>query len=174
MSANLAIFGTCLVILGAFFLMLAITVKSPRTIMREILGVRVDRLKTFRYFITQRLEATLGFLFILLGSLLQLSATLRASETPHLAVWVVLTLVTMAVVGVLTYRFCHVLAKWIFIRLFRTYAERYRIPIHRDESLLKELGDILEIPRDEDETIETFAEKIRKRLGLDYQPRPRA
>ena len=55
--------------------------------------------------------------------------------------------------------------------VFRSFAERHRMPIHRDESLLKELGDILQIPRDDHETIETFAEKIRNKLGLDYTPR---
>jgi hypothetical protein len=32
---------------------------------------------------------------------------------------------------------------------------------------LKELGDLLEIPRDEEETVETFVEKIRAKLDLD-------
>ena len=36
----------------------------------------MDRLKTFKYFIAQRLEAILGFLFILLGSSLQIYAKL--------------------------------------------------------------------------------------------------
>ena len=59
----------------------------------------------------------------------------------------------------------------MFIRLFRTYATRYRVPIHRDESLLKELGDILGIPRDEEETVETFGKKIKEKLDLDYKPK---
>ncbi len=36
---------------------------------------------------------------------------------------------------------------------------------------MKELGDIVGIPRDDDETIETFARKIRDKLDLDYRPR---
>jgi hypothetical protein len=83
----------------------------------------------------------------------------------------VVTILFMSVVGFLLYRSCSLLAKWIFLRLFRKYAARHRFPLHRDEDLLKELGDILEIPRDEDETVETFAKKIKDRLELDYRPR---
>lgn len=174
MKTNLTIFGLCLTILGAFFLMLSIIVKSPRTIMREILGMKVDRLKTFKYFIAQRLEAMLGFLCILLGSAFLLYAQL--AEVParrNVGVYLVVTVLVMGIVGLLLYRSCSALSKWIFVRLFRTYATRHRFPLHRDEDLLKELGEILEIPRDEEETIETYAKKIRSRLDLDYQPRKR-
>ena len=63
MDANLFIFGVCFDILGIFFITLAIIVKSPRTMMRELLGMKVDRLKTFKYYVAQRLQALLGFLF---------------------------------------------------------------------------------------------------------------
>lgn len=174
MTTNLTILGACLIILGAFFLTLAIIVKSPRTIMRELLGVKVDRLKTFKYFIAQRLEAMLGFLCILFGTSLVLYARIsEESARTNLLAYLVVTILVMSVLGLVLYRSCSVLAKWIFVRLFRTYAERHRIPIHRDEGLLKELGEILEIPRDEEETIETYARKIRDRLDLDYRPRAR-
>lgn len=174
MSTNLAILGICLTILGTFFLMLSIIVKSPRTMMRELLNVKVDRLKTFKHFIAQRLEAMIGFLFILLGSSLQIYEKLSVqSKIRNLGVYLVITILVMGILGFFLYRSCSVFSKWIFIRLFRTYATRHRIPIHRDEGLLKELGDILEIPRDDDETIETFARKVRGRLDLEYKPRRR-
>jgi len=169
MSTNLAILGTCFTILGAFFIMLAIIVKSPRTVMREILNVKVDRLKTFKYFLAQRIEAMLGFLCILIGASLQIFA--EAKEAGSFGAYLVITLIAMVTIGFVLYRSCSHLAKALFIRMFRTHAERHRLPIHRDESLLKELGDVLEIPRDDHETIETYAEKIRKRLDLTYKPR---
>ena len=175
MSANLSILGLCFTILGAFFLALAIIVKSPRTVMRELLNVRVDRIKTFKYYIAQRLEAGAGFLFVLLGSALQIYARLAeesaSGRARNLGVYLVITILVMAVLGVLLYRSCTFLAKRIFIHSFKIFASRYRLPIHRDESLLMELGDILEIPRDDEETVETYAKKIRERLELDYRPR---
>jgi uncharacterized membrane protein len=172
MSSKLAILGICLTILGAFFLMLAIIVKSPRTVMREMLNVKVDRLKTFKYFLAQRIEAMLGFLFILLGASLQIYAQLAETpEAPRFGAYLVITILAMATLGFVLYRSCAILAKVLFVRSFRSFAERHRTPIHQDEGLLKELGDILEIPRDEHETIETFAEKIRKKLDLTYTPR---
>jgi hypothetical protein len=175
MTANLAILGWCFTILGVFFISLSIIVKSPRTMMRELLNVKIDRLKTFKYYIAQRLEALVGFLFVLLGSSLQIYSKL-AEETAlgrarNLGVYLIVTILVMTVLGFLLYRSCTALAKWIFVSLFTRYAVRYRFPIHRNEDLLKELGDILQIPRDEDETIETFAQKIRDKLGLDYRPR---
>ena len=170
MTAKLAILGWCLIILGAFFISLAIIVKSPRTMMRELLNVKVDRLKTFKYYIARRLEAALGFLFVLLGAALQIYSQLEQSAKT-LGVALVVTVLVMCVLGVLAYRSCSFLAKTIFIRLFKSYAARYRFPIHRDEDLMKELGDILGILRDDDETIETFSKKIRDKLDLDYRPR---
>ena len=38
----------------------------PLLMMREILNVKVDRLKTFKYFLAQRIEAMLGFVCTLL------------------------------------------------------------------------------------------------------------
>ena len=77
---NLTILGICLTILGISFIVLAVIVKSPRTMMRELLGLKVDRLKTFKYYIAQRIEAILGFLFVLLGSSLQIYAALAAES----------------------------------------------------------------------------------------------
>ncbi|MHC4469571.1 MAG: hypothetical protein ACYTDY_01875 [Planctomycetota bacterium] len=169
---DLAIIGICLNILGVFFVMLAVIVKSPRTIMRELLGMKVDRLRTFKHFIAQRLEAILGFLFVLTGSALQIYVQLAGeSAAKNLGLLLVVTILIMGTVGFLVYRLCTYLSKWLFIRFFQTYATKHRLPIHRDESLLVELGDILEIRRDEDETVETFAAKIQARLGFDYRPR---
>jgi len=168
MHVNLSILGTCFVILGAFFLMLSIIVKSPRSMMRELLNLKVDRLKTFKYYIAQRIEAMLGFLFVLFGSSLQLYASLAAeSAARNLGVYLVVTIVTMSLIGFLLYRWCAVLSKWIFIRMFRSYSERHRISLHRDQGLLKELGEILDIRRDETETVETYARQIRRKLDLE-------
>ncbi len=173
MSGNLAIVGLCLDILGVFFIMLAVIVKSPRTMMRELLNVKVDRLKTFKHFVAQRLEAILGFLCVLIGSSLQIYALLaeRAQPGRNLGFYLVLTLLTMALVGFLLYRSCTGLARWIFLRLFRTYAARYRLHLEKDEALLMELGEILEIPHEEEDTVESYARKIRARLDLTYPPR---
>jgi len=170
MSMNLTILGLCCTLLGVFFIALSIIVKSPRTIMRELLGVEVDRLKSFKYFIARRLMAGSGFLFALVGCALQIYGVLaeKSDAGTNLGAYLIVTILTMSIIGFFLYRFCDVLAKWIFVRQFRSFAARHRMPIHRDESLLKELGDLLEIPRDEDETVETFAEKIRAKLDLKY------
>jgi hypothetical protein len=172
MGHDLRIFGLCFNLLGVFFIVISIIVKSPRTMMRELLGLHVDRLKTYKYFIAQRLEAGVGFLFLLLGSGLLIVAELKDAGTARwVGGYLVATVLTMAVIGFLLYRSCAILARKLFIRAFRSYATKYRFPIHRDEALLKELGEILEIPHDEHETIETFARKIRDRLELDYKPK---
>ena len=144
MSMNLTIIGLCCTILGVFFIALSIIVKSPRTIMRELLGVEVDRLKSFKYFIARRLMAGLGFLFALVGCALQIYGVLAeksdAGSAGNLGAYLIVTILTMVIVGFSLYRFCDVLARWIFVRQFRSFAARHRMPIHRDESLLKELG----------------------------------
>ncbi|MCU0728426.1 MAG: hypothetical protein MUE73_22015 [Planctomycetes bacterium] len=172
MGHNLQIIGICLNLLGLFFVVISIIVKSPRTMMRELLGLRVDRLKTYKYFIAQRLEVAVGFLFLLFGSSLLILAELEEAGTVRgVGAYLVVTMLAMAVAGFLLYRSCAILARKLFIRAFRTYATKYRFPIHRDEDLLKELGDILRIPLGEHETIESLAKKIREELELDYRPK---
>ncbi len=128
MTTNLAIIGWCLIILGTFFIALSIIVKSPRTMMRELLNVKVDRLKTFKYYIARRLEAALGFLFVLLGSSLQIYAALAVESASgharNLGVALVLTILVMGLLGFLAYRSCSFLAKTMFIRLFKSHATR--------------------------------------------------
>ena len=55
------------ILLGAWFLARAAQTKREKLAMKELLGVQVDKVKVFRNFFMQRLEAIVGFSFVLFG-----------------------------------------------------------------------------------------------------------
>ena len=55
------------------------------------------------------------------------------------------------------------------MELLKDMVIRHRFPLHREETLTKQIGEILRIPTGEDETVESYAAKVRMKLGL---PKP--
>jgi hypothetical protein len=165
---SLVTLGLCANILGAFFLAKAIIAKNPRVMIREILDLRVDHLKVFRTYLIQKLEAIAGFLFLFLGSGLQIYADgHRAPEgSPRWGVTIALTLVVMGVIALIFHAVCSFFARRIFIELLRDMVIRHRFPLHREQALTKQIGEILHIPTGEDETVESYAAKVREKLDL--------
>ena len=66
-TSSAQIIAWLLIAMGAFFLARAVVGKRERGAMKELLGVRVDKVKGFRDFIIQRLDAVAGFFFVLAG-----------------------------------------------------------------------------------------------------------
>jgi hypothetical protein len=169
---SLATLGLCANILGAFFLAKAIIAKNPRTMIREILDLKVDHLKAFRTYLIQKLEAVAGFLFLFLGAGLQIYAANAdtPAEEPGWGLTIALTLAVMALIALTFHAVCSFFARRIFMELLRDMVVRHRFPLHREEALTKQIGEILRIPTSEDETVESYARKVRQRLDL---PEPR-
>jgi uncharacterized protein YneF (UPF0154 family) len=165
---SLETLGLCANILGAFFLAKAIIAKNPRIMIREILHLRVDHLKVFRRYLIQKLEAIAGFVFLFLGSGLQIYASGRQEHGagPGWGVTIVLTMVVMALIALFFHAVCSFFARRIFTELLRDMIIRHRFPLHREEALTKQIGQILRIPEGREETVESYVEKVRQRLDL--------
>jgi len=160
--------GLCANILGAFFLAKAIIAKNPRIMIREILNLRVDHLKVFRNYLIQKLEAIAGFVFIFFGSGLQIYQVGEGADAgaSGLGLTLVITILVMGLIALMFHAVCSFFARRIFIDLLRDMVIRHRYPLHREEALTKQIGEILKIPTGEDETVESYAAKVRDKLHL--------
>ncbi len=165
--------GLCANILGAFFLAKAIIAKNPRVMIRELLDLPIDQLKLFRNYLIQKLEALIGFVFLFVGSGLQIYESVQAREgdspLTNWGITIVVTLLVLAAIALVVHRGCSFFARRIFIEVLRDMVAKYHFPIHREEKLTKQIGEVLRIPKGEDETIETYAKKVLERLNLTDQ-----
>jgi hypothetical protein len=164
----------CLILLGAFFLAKSVVVKGQKWTMKELLGLRIDKLKIFRNHIIQRLEAWFGFLFVLLGVGIHLYVLLRQYKdtNPAAAYGQVLeylgfTVVAMVVFAVALHYVCGYVARKVFLEILAYLVVRYRYRVEDDERLMKQLGEVMNVPRSDDDTVESYAERIEQGLRLD-------
>ncbi len=161
--------GLCANILGAFFLAKAIIAKNPRVMIREILDLPIDKLKLFRNYLIQKLEAIIGFALMFVGFGLQIYDSVSREESSPLTNWgitIVVTLLILAAIAMIVHRGCSFFARRIFIDVLRDMVEKHRYPLRREERRTKEIGEALKIPEGEDETVASYAEKVIDRLNL--------
>jgi hypothetical protein len=165
----LDIVGQCLSILGAFFLAKSLLWKAPRYLMRELIGVPVDRYKTFRHYIAGRIEAILGFAFLAVGAGFQMASTVQqadAGRSRGLLFWIAMALLGIALIAALLYWVVHRIARRVFLDLFVEQVKGRNWPFQEDPELLRELGEMLNLPRGPDDTVDSYQARVRDALGL--------
>jgi len=165
----LSVLGLCFQILGAFFLAKSLLWKAPRHLMRELIGVPVERYKTFRHYVAGRFEAVLGFLFLSAGAGFQMAAEVEGAGPDlkqGLLFWVLASILGIAAIATGLYFVVRRMAKRVFLDLFVEQVKRRNWPFQEDPELLRELGEMLQIPRTEDDTVDTYQAKVREKLGL--------
>jgi hypothetical protein len=168
-SSILSIAGLCLQVLGAFFLAKSVIWKAPRHFMRELLGFPAERFKTFRHYLAGRVEAIVGFVLFGAGAALQVAGLVREAapgEVPGLLLWLGVTVVSLAGAAYGLYIVVKRVSRRVFLDTFGDQVRRRNWPFQEDPELLRELGELLEIPRGPEETVDTYQARIRERLGL--------
>ncbi len=165
----------CLILVGTFFLAKAIITKGQKWAMKELLGLPVDKLKAFRNHFNQRIEAVFGFALVFLGVVFHLYILLRRSldqKGPreayrHIAEYVVLAIGAMVLLTIVIHYVCKFVAKKSFVEILSYLVVRYRYHVDDDEELLKELGEILDVEHRDDDTVESYAQRVEDRMGLE-------
>ena len=66
--SKIRVIAYCCMILGSFFMMKSIIFKSPKFVLHELLRFKVSKSRFFRRYISQKLEAIIGFVFIAAGT----------------------------------------------------------------------------------------------------------
>jgi hypothetical protein len=169
------ILAWCLILLGAFFIAKATVAKGQKWTMKELLGIRIDKLKAYRNHIIQRLEAAFGFFFVLSGVSIHLYVLLRQSldRTPpgqaigHVAEYFAVTLGAIVVLAVAFHYLCKYVSRKSFVEILAYLIVRYRYRIDEDQALMKEIGDILRVEHSENDTVESYAARVEDAMGLD-------
>jgi hypothetical protein len=169
------ILAWCLILLGAFFLTKSVLVKGQKWTMRELLGLKIDKLKVFRNHFIQRLEAAFGFLFVLVGIGIHLYVLLRKTLDAHdprhayadVAKFMGGTIGVMVLLAIVFHYVCKYVSKKSFVEILAYLVVRYDYRIEEDQDLLKQLGEILDVRHSDEDTVESYTQRVEDALGLE-------
>jgi len=170
----------CSLILGAFFVVKNLSIKSPKYVLHELLAFKVNKGRFFRKHISQKLEAVIAFVFLSIGcglliyleveALQQKAASDQADpyDGAFTNLWAVLgtTLLVMVLVAWLLNRITRFFSGKIFVEMTRFMVLTHKFPLEKDHALVRELGAIMNVPMDEQDTLESYSEKVRAKMHL--------
>ena len=169
----------CSLILGSFFLAKSVSIKTPKYVLHELLSFKVNRSRFFRKYIGQRLESVIGFMFLFFGFALLLYLEVQAlgdqPRTSRLDNWWVVILGTVAAMLAIAYllsRIARYFSNKVFVEQIRFMIETHGYPLESDEAFVLELGRVMRVPHDENDTVESYAAKVRAKMRLPPAPPP--
>ncbi len=156
--------GYLLALVGCFLLANGILFRNPRALVAERLGRGPQPLRRIREFVFHRVQMGLGFLFLVAAFASLLYAHLRPPTEPggSVVMWVGLVLVLAAVLEV---------AGWLWsahsLRAHVRVVLRQSPPdFETDPTLAREVGELFGIESRSDETVQSYAARLRQSLGL--------
>ena len=177
------VIALCSLILGTFFLAKSISFKTPKYVLHELLDFKVNKSRFFRRYVNQKLEAIIGFLFMFLGFALMIFLEVEAlrelemeTAAEHTALtdwWAVIgiTIGAMLAITVALNRVTRFFSGRIFVELVRFMVSNHDFPLERDQGLVLELGRIMRVKRDDDDTVESYGDKVREKMKLPVDDR---
>lgn len=157
--------GLVAAMVGAFLIANATLLEHPRRLVARYFGRSSGRLQSVREYVYNRVQTTLGFGFLLLGFGMQLvghSQPAPAGTEPLNMAWVGL-LVVLAVVALFSAWWWSL---WAFRRYVREYFQANPISLEREGNVAREIGELFGVDSLEDDTVETYAARLRRQAGL--------
>jgi hypothetical protein len=172
------IIGWLAVLVGAFFLAKSVARRREKGQMRELLGLPTDKVKSFRNFFVQRLERIVGFVFVLVGVGVHLYVVVRQAQKEHggndpqqaltdITTYLAIACVATLFLAAAMHWICSYFARRIFLDILAYYMVRLGYRLDDDPALMQQIGDMLGIARREDDTVESYRERIAKGMRLD-------
>ncbi len=163
--------GLVLLLGGTFLLGNALLFRHPRELVAERFGARGAPLVAIREHIFQRLQVGIGFLYLLAGYGLELLGRLRPpppGAVPSFPGFEV-TAVALAT-GVL------LAVGWLWSsRAFRRYVRERLLAspgdLEADPALTKEVGELFGVEASPEDSVASYAERVRRATGLPPLPR---
>jgi hypothetical protein len=163
--------GLVLALVAVFLLANAILFRAPRALVAEHFGAPRQRLVSLRRLLFHRVQAHLGFLFLLVAFALQLYGHYGVAESPAPAPrsfptsWVGVILLAVLALELGGWWLAHTL----FLRTVREHFRANPPALENDLALARELGDLFGIAWDGNDTVQSYLARIRRRLGL-FEP----
>lgn len=166
-----ALLGLVLAIVGCFLLANGILFRNPRAMVAERLGRAPQQLRGIREFVFHRVQMALGFLFLVVGFAAQILGRSRPAPEPGTdgaaVMWVGLVIVLAVVLEVIGW--------WWSLHSLRGYVRAYlrENPPDFDTEigLAREIGELFGVESRADETVQSYAARLRGSLGLTAAPR---
>ena len=166
------------ILVGAYFLAKATVGKRDKNQMRALLGLSTDKVKGFRNFFVQRLERIVGFLFVLIGVAIHIYVVIREAQQAKgvndpqealadISTYLAIGIGVMLVITVLMHWICSYFARKIFLDLLGYLMVRQRYELVHDPQLMKQIGEMLGVERTDEDTVETYTERLEAALKLD-------
>jgi len=160
--------GLVLASVGGFLLANSIVFRHPRTLLAEFFGEKRGKLTSIRGYIFHRLQIHLGFLFLLIGFGLQVFGHYHGTNTSFPVSWVGAVLFAVVALEVSGWWLSHAL----FRRYVREYFHEHPPNLESDMALLRELGELFGIPATGDDTVQSYLQRVRSKLGVSGARRP--
>lgn len=171
-------------IVAFLFLAKSVVTRRDRGQMRELLGLPYDKVKRFRNFYRQRLERVVAFVFFLFGAGIKLYVLVRTAQKeakladplvdndPRLAlgqitVYLGLAVVVCAAIIAFLHWLNTLLSRRIFLENLAYLMVRQRYALTEDPELMKQIGGILGVQREENDTVESYTARLEAALKLD-------
>ena len=113
----------------------------------------------------------IGFVFLFVGLTLQIYLEADALEgrgnlsNPGLVITG--TVVAMLGIAIVLNRVTRFFSGKIFVEHVRFLVRKHGYPLQKDHSLVRELGEILKVPYSEEDTLESYSERVRERMKLE-------
>lgn len=172
------IIGWLALFVGLYFLARSGGSKREKTAMKELLGVRIDKVKFFRNFFIQRLESIVGFCFCLIGIGIHLYVLVRESQVAtsqndaqgairDAASYLAVAVAAMVLITAAMHAVCSYFSRRIFLDILAYLMVRYDYRLEEDTPLLRQIGEILGVERREDDTVEAYTRRIEEALKLE-------
>jgi hypothetical protein len=181
---TLATVGLACAIVGVIFLSNAMGVRRPRRFIQEFFGIkRPQALRTVLDQLRAKAEIFTGFLFLMVGFSLQIVAQLAPSFGPpagndsqslrlQLLAFATLTAAVLLVTIVLRL-LCRAWSLSLFRRLLNEFfSEHAEWHFEKHPGVTRELGEILSIPQQAEDSIGDYAARVRAALRLPPQGPP--
>lgn len=161
--------GLVLALIGGFLLANSILFRNPGALVAEHFGAGREKIVSIRGYIFHRLQIQLGFLFVLVGLALQIYGHYGVpapegvgAERVFPKSWVgaLVAIVVMLELG--GWWLSHAL----FLRYVRAHFRAHPPALESDLALARELGELFGIQSDGNDSVQSYLERIRQRIGL--------
>ncbi len=167
--------GLTLNIVGVFFLAGSITFKRTRRVLHECFGVeKTYPLRKVREYVLNKVQVYIGFTFLIAGFIIQVWDILAKNKAGGSSDIIEPNLLSIAIVLVISTVVLTVILKIVqlcwtrvtFKRLMIDFFREHEWELVKNAEVAKEIGGLLKIPRNKDDSIEDYVLKIKKALHI--------
>ena len=163
----------CLV--GCFLLANGVVLRDPRTLVAQRFARSLPPLRSARELVFHRVQTGLGFLFLIAGFALQLARTgSPEGAEPDLSGSIALWVGGMVVLAILLEGLGWWWSLFAFRRHVRAFLRESAPDLAADVQLARELGELFGVRSHAEDTVQTYLDRLRARIGVGLPVRPAA